>query len=1182
MKFILLLSTYLISLIMPANVISGEPPVTPFIAINAEMHTAGVNNIATDREEKLLATVSNDKTLKLWERKTGKLLKTIRPPIGSGSEGYLNAVALSPDGKTVVAGGHTGSTWDGNYSVYFYDVATGAMQSRMGGYEKFVQRITYSKDGSRLAIGLGDGGGISVHSSVNHKRLFSDNKFVNDISALGFDTNGKLVAMSNGGDIKGFSEGGLSLYSIRAEKGKNISSASISPDNSMLVVGYKDHNTIEVRNAADGALAFELNDPVGRPWSKGRFSAVAWSVDGSQVLAAGIRYLNESDRNKLIVSWSVKSQRVIERIALPVNENIGYLLPFQDGQLLFSPSHNAFGLVDNLGREVYYKNLQRADFFKGRQVFRVNSDATSVMFGFERDGNVRASFDFKKRRINTVNPEADDFLPPRYTAEGIDVQNWDFSAAPRLGKNKIKGLMHDEISCALTVRHDDQGFFLGTNMALRSYNKTGTLNWMQKTNSSLWSITLSENDKTLIVAHGDGTIRYYHADSGEEIAAFYPHPDRKRWILWLPSGFFDHGPDSESLIGFHVNRGSDKEAMLVSVNQMYDTFYRPDIIDQAIVGKDISAYLKNLAKPSGGSVAALQKEVEEKERLAREKAELERIAKQKTEAETLETERKAAEQLAAKKLEEQRIAKEKNEQENLARQKAETERLAALKVEQGRLEKLRLEIEQARLAKIKSEASRKAEEERLALQKAEAERKAKLKAQQELISRQNAEQELIARQKAEEYRLEAERKEAEQLAVNKREQQRIAKEKAEQESLARQKNEAELKARLAAENDRAKQLMGSTAEAANLMGTLVNAATMPPTVHFITTSGEAKQHDIELLAELCDKGGGIGDVTLFLNDMPIAIENISRGLKVQQKAAKNCYSFERTISLQNGRNEITLMATNKDNSIESERRKIELVLTSAAVEKPHLHIFTIAVNRYRDGDLQLKYAINDADVLARVSAEKANTLFAGVHVHKLHNEDVTKEKLEASFTAIGKQTKRDDVFILFVAGHGITGERDGAYYFLPVNFRYTGEESIANQGVSMNDFKKYLTNIQATKSLLLIDTCNSGSFSEAIASRGVTEKTAMTKLARAMGRATIAASSKSQVALEGYEGHGVFSFTVLEGLRGKASNKKGEITVNLLANFIEETLPEITYKKWGYEQVPQKTLQGMDFPIGMR
>ncbi len=195
---------------------------------------------------------------------------------------------------------------------------------------------------------------------------------------------------------------------------------------------------------------------------------------------------------------------------------------------------------------------------------------------------------------------------------------------------------------------------------------------------------------------------------------------------------------------------------------------------------------------------------------------------------------------------------------------------------------------------------------------------------------------------------------------------------------------------------------------------------------------------------------------------------------------------------------------------------------------------------------------------------------------------MTKVELANAFETIGKQTKREDVFILFVAGHGITHDKDGGYYFLPVDFRYTGENAIVSQGISMDDFKRNLANIQAMKSLLLLDTCNSGSFAEAIASRGMIEKTAITKLSRAVGRATIVASSKNQVALEGYEGHGVFTWALMEGLKGKAADKNGSITINGIASFVEELLPKITYSKWGYEQIPQKTLMGMDFQIGTK
>lgn len=358
---------------------------------------------------------------------------------------------------------------------------------------------------------------------------------------------------------------------------------------------------------------------------------------------------------------------------------------------------------------------------------------------------------------------------------------------------------------------------------------------------------------------------------------------------------------------------------------------------------------------------------------------------------------------------------------------------------------------------------------------------------------------------------------------------------------------------------------------------------LPPSVKFLTRSGISDDKDITIKTEFCDKGGGIGDITIYLNDMPIVVETGGRGIKIIKKTsgAEQCYSFEKLITLQNGENIISIMAYNKTNTIESEISQIELIYKISKTFKPDMYILAVAINNYRDVDLRLKYSINDSEELVKTVNATAAPLYDKIHVYKIYNEEAIKEKIEKTFEEIGKKTRRDDVFLLFVAGHGITNEKDGAYYFLPVNFRYTDEEAITMQGVSMNDFKKYLTNIQAMKSLLLLDTCNSGSFAEAIASRGMIEKTAITKLTKAVGRATIVASSKSQVALEGYEGHGVFTYTVIDALKGKAADKEGKITINGLATYVEDLLPKLTYRKWGYEQIPQKTLHGMDFPLAL-
>ena len=365
---------------------------------------------------------------------------------------------------------------------------------------------------------------------------------------------------------------------------------------------------------------------------------------------------------------------------------------------------------------------------------------------------------------------------------------------------------------------------------------------------------------------------------------------------------------------------------------------------------------------------------------------------------------------------------------------------------------------------------------------------------------------------------------------------------------------------------------------------VVNLSTLPPKVRFITQSGTAQDHDVKLVAELCDAGGGIGSVTMFLNGMPVVVERGDRGVMIRERSTQPisaCVNLERIITLANDKNVISITAFNKNNTIESLRNTIELNLPPRELAKPRLYILTVAIDNYRDLDLRLKYPVADATDLEKITIERAKPLFADILSFRLHDADVTRDKIEEMFSRIGRQMKREDVFLFFLAGHGITEERDGVYYFLPVDFRYTDQESIARQGISLTDFKRYLAGIQALKSLILLDTCNSGSFVEGLASRGLTEKTALTKLARSVGRATIAASSKNQAALEGYQGHGVFSFAVLEGIRGKAANRQGEITINHLASFVEETLPGLTFKKWGYEQVPQKSLVGNDFPFGL-
>jgi len=80
----------------------------PVLIINPGMHTAPIRSVGVDATGRLAVTGSDDKTVRVWSLSDGKLLRTIRMPAGPESVGRIYAVAMSPDGALVAAGGGPG------------------------------------------------------------------------------------------------------------------------------------------------------------------------------------------------------------------------------------------------------------------------------------------------------------------------------------------------------------------------------------------------------------------------------------------------------------------------------------------------------------------------------------------------------------------------------------------------------------------------------------------------------------------------------------------------------------------------------------------------------------------------------------------------------------------------------------------------------------------------------------------------------------------------------------------------------------------------------------------------------------------------------------------------------------------------------------------------------------------
>ncbi len=288
---------------------------------------------------------------------------------------------------------------------------------------------------------------------------------------------------------------------------------------------------------------------------------------------------------------------------------------------------------------------------------------------------------------------------------------------------------------------------------------------------------------------------------------------------------------------------------------------------------------------------------------------------------------------------------------------------------------------------------------------------------------------------------------------------------------------------------------------------------------------------------------------------------------------------KRTLALEPGENRIEVLAYNGRDFIASDPAQVVLKWDGEkSATPPKLHVLAVGVNDYYDSRLKLSYAVPDAKALGDALKKAGSSMYQSVEVTSVLDDKVTIDNLDKVFAEVSSKVHPRDVFVFFLAGHGKTV--DGRYHFLPQNFRYEDETSIVKRGIDQDRFQAWFAKIPARKSILLYDTCESGSLTgDRVQQRGIERVAALEKMTRAMGRTVLSASTDDTPALEGYRGHGVFTYALLDGLNLADTNGNGLIEVTELAAFIDQQVPDLSFQAFKMRQIPQMKIVGSSFPI---
>ena len=559
---------------------AAAPPKEPMLRIETGRHTAMIKSICADAAGRWLVTASEDKTVRVWDltrmagTEAGRTeiapARVIRPSIGPGNEGKLFAVAISPDGSTIACGGWTGWDLQKKAAVLFFDRSSGRLLKRLDGFPNVIKALSFSRDGKRLAVALGAGQGVYLVRVSDWKLAGADGSYGNDCYGLDFDRAGRLATASWDGFVRLYDAGFRLVAKKKAPNGERPYSVSFSGDGGKIAVGCDDSRKVAVVSGKD---LTPLYTPPGGADSGSLFN-VAWSPDGTVLYAAGS---HRDDRKYLVRRWEQGGKGGYSDLKV-ADGDIMQLLVLPGGSLAYAAAGPEIGVVGADGATSFSLGSSVVDYRDGRLL--VSADGSSLAFGQYSGGRSDLLLSVADRSFKAGGASAG-LAPPVADAPQLKVTQWRNGMTPLLNDAPL-ALDQYETARSLALAPDRDSFLLGTDWNLRCFDREGKQLWRVAAPGNTWQVNVAGNGKIAVAAFGDGTIRWFRMSDGRELLAFFPHADRKRWVLWTPSGFYDAAVGGEELAGWHLNNGAVQVADFFPVSRFRSVYCRPDVINRVL------------------------------------------------------------------------------------------------------------------------------------------------------------------------------------------------------------------------------------------------------------------------------------------------------------------------------------------------------------------------------------------------------------------------------------------------------------------------------------------------------------------------------------------------------------------------------------------------------------------------
>ena len=464
-----------------------------------------VTSVAFSPDGSLIATGSEDKTVRLWDTQTGKQKNTL-----AGHTDTVLALAFSPDGNMIATGSK-------DKTVRLWDADSGEYRNRLNtlkGLADSVHSVVFSPDGNTIATGHRNRTHLWDAHTRQHKTTLSGHS--STVTSVVFSPDGNTIATGSWDNKVHLWDAHTGHHKTKLyEHTWSITSTAYSPDGNTIVTGHHD-GTVQVWDAHTGHHKTTIFSGHG-----GDVDVVVFSPDGATIATGGT-----FDNTARL--WDIHTEKNITTFKGHTDGGIHSVAFSPDGATI------ATGSFDNTARIWDIHSGKNITTFKGHTdgIYSVafSPDGKTIATG-SIDETVRL-WDAQTGEHKTTLQHGSSVRSIAFSPDGKTIATGSFGTDNNPVLTSIKN-MDIEIKYELVKWRDIN---IDTPVLVWDVSIGEHIDTLSGHTNRVVSMAYSPDGSIIATGSDDKTVRLWDTHTGEQIKTLIGHTENVYTVAFSPDG----------------------------------------------------------------------------------------------------------------------------------------------------------------------------------------------------------------------------------------------------------------------------------------------------------------------------------------------------------------------------------------------------------------------------------------------------------------------------------------------------------------------------------------------------------------------------------------------------------------------------------------------------------------------